>query len=310
MIAEQAIIMDLEELRAFLAIADTGSFLSAATDLGIPRGTLRRRVDALEARIGAPLVERSPKGVVLTDAGALLAVQGRRLVQSSSALLSAVRERAHEPSGELRVRMQAGLPPHELSRVFRRVREGLPKLTLRVDFSVDPCAGVLDEVDALIHLGNTSPPGWVAHELLRVPVRLLVHARYLERRGTPRSPDELARHTLLSWVGSDVDPRAWPLRDGSRLAASPVLVSDDAHVLRQAIIDGDGVGLVPDGGLPEPGVEPGVLVTVLEDVVGCELPLCLAIPALLSESPRVNAFMVEAQRFLIELGLRGPHDRR
>lgn len=56
--------MDLEELRAFLAIVRTGSFLAASSELGVSRGMLRCRVDALEARVGARLVERTPKGVM------------------------------------------------------------------------------------------------------------------------------------------------------------------------------------------------------------------------------------------------------
>ncbi|WP_293262739.1 LysR family transcriptional regulator [Nannocystis sp.] len=70
--------------RAFIAVVETGSFLSAATSLNVARATLRRRVDALEARAGVPLLERSARGVVVTEAGALLATRGRHVLQEAS----------------------------------------------------------------------------------------------------------------------------------------------------------------------------------------------------------------------------------
>ncbi|HVI03597.1 MAG TPA: LysR family transcriptional regulator [Enhygromyxa sp.] len=291
--------MDFEELRAFLAIVDTGSFLAAANELGIPRATLRRRVDALEARIGAPLVDRSPKGAVLTDAGALLAKQGRRLVQSSSALLTAVREVAREPVGDLHISLPIGLPPDVLSAMFLLLRGVLPKVAVDLRFHPNPTAhGLLDDVDVAVHFGDESPAGWIAHELMRVRVRLFAHADHLARRGTPKSPAQLAEHTLLAWSGPSVDPFAWPLADGSQLRVAPTLISNDAHLVRQTILARAGIGLVPDANLPDPDIASGKLVPVLDGVVGRELALRVVVPALLTGSPKVARLVEVAQEFL------------
>src|SRR5688572_2734885 len=104
--------MDLEEFRAFLAVVETGSFLAAATQLNTPRATLRRRVEALEARAGVLLLERSARGVVVTAAGAVLADRGRVVLQEASALVASVREIGREPVGVLRALVPVGLPPH------------------------------------------------------------------------------------------------------------------------------------------------------------------------------------------------------
>jgi molybdate transport repressor ModE-like protein len=290
--------MDLEELRAFLAIVETGSFLAAASELGVSRGMLRRRVDALEARIGAPLVERSPKGVVITDAGALLAKQGRRLIQSSSALLSAVREVAREPVGELRVSLPIGLPPHMLVAGLELLRAALPRVRVDARPSAAPIAELLDEVDVAVRFGDESPgSGWIARELLRVPIRLLAHARYLEKHGHPLDPTQLAEHTLLAWTGPGLDPTRWPLRDGSgTIAVEPAMVSNDAHLLRQAILGGLGIGLVPDAPIPEPNMAAGTLVPVLEQI-GTEVALRLIVPAVLAGSPKIAQIVAVARTF-------------
>lgn len=289
--------MDLEELRAFLAIVETGSFLAAANDLGVSRGMLRRRVDALEARIGAPLVERSPKGVVITDAGALLADQGRRLIQSSSALLSAVRDVAREPFGELRVSLPIGMPPHVLVVALDLLHAALPKVSINAQPSATPFAELLDDFDVALRFGAESPgPGWIAHELLRMPVRLLAHARYLARRAHPRDPTELADHTLVAWSGPGVDPRRWPLRSGGTLEVEPTMISTDAHLLREVVLGGFGIGLVPDAPIADLHVAKGTLVPLLEDV-GADVALRLIVPSVLAGSPKIAGIVAIARKF-------------
>src|SRR5262245_55449269 len=100
--------MDLEELRAFLHVVETGSFLAAADSLRVSRTTLRRRVGSLEARAGVSLVESTAHGVVLTEAGHMLAQRGRVMAQEASALLASIREVGQQPSGVLRVVLPVG----------------------------------------------------------------------------------------------------------------------------------------------------------------------------------------------------------
>jgi molybdate transport repressor ModE-like protein len=296
--------MDLEELRAFLAIVETGSFSSAANELGVSRGMLRRRVDALEARVGAPLVERSAKGVVITDAGAVLVKQGRRLIQSSSALLTAVREAAREPTGELRVALPVGLPPQVFGPILSLLRASIPKVVVHANFTGDPLGGMLDEVDVVLHFGDESPPAWVSHELLRVPVRLFATLGYLRRRGQPREPSELAEHPLLAWTMPGFS-NGWPLHDGTTLRIAPVLASNDAHVLRQAMLAGIGVALLPDADIPDPHAAAGGIVRVLDEQVGCSLALRLSFPAVLAGSPKIAQIAVVAQQWVARLHGRG-----
>jgi DNA-binding transcriptional LysR family regulator len=124
--------MDLEEFRSFLAVVETGSFLAAATTLNMARATLRRRVEALEARAGVPLLERTARGVVLTEAGVLLAARGRKVMQEASALVASVREIGREPVGVLRIGLPVGLPPQALSQLFAAMRATYPRLAIQI----------------------------------------------------------------------------------------------------------------------------------------------------------------------------------
>src|SRR5690349_12645527 len=120
--------MDLEELRAFISVVETGSFLGASRSLGVSRTTLRRHVASLEARAGVPLLDVVRQGVQPTEAGQTLVHHGRTMMQEAGALLASIREVGHAPSGTLRVVLPVGLPPHLLTPLFGAVRSAYPAL--------------------------------------------------------------------------------------------------------------------------------------------------------------------------------------
>lgn len=294
--------MDLEELRAFLAVAETGSFLAAEQRLGMPRATLRRRVEALEARAGVPLVLRTRQGVSLTPAGASLADRGRLMAQEAAALVASVRELGREPVGVLRVQLPPGMPPQVLTQLFAMIRGAYGKLAVRVRLRDDPMSGLLDDVDLAIHVGEQTPPGpWISHEIVRVREWLIAHADYLAARGTPARVEDLAGHELFAWEAPGGDPRAWPLVGGGTVSVNPALVATDIHLLRQCALAGLGIALVPDAGFDDPGVAPGKLVPVLADKVGRERVFRVVVPRALADLPKIRAVLQHAQGFLDEI---------
>ncbi|QSQ26462.1 LysR family transcriptional regulator [Pyxidicoccus parkwayensis] len=291
--------MDLEELRAFLDVAETGSFLAAADSLGVSRTTLRRRVEALEARAGVPLLKSTRSGIVLTEAGAVLAQRGRIMMQETSALLASIREVGQAPSGVLRLVLPVGLPPHLLMPLFGALRTAWPQLRVHARFSDNPLGEPLDDVDMAVHFGEELPKGpWLSHEVLRVREGLIASAEYLERRGTPRSLEDLQGHELFSWEAPGEDARLWPSLKGPLFRVEPALITPDIHLIRTCCIAGQGIGLVPSVDLPDPGVPDDVLVPVLHDAVGRERPLRISVPEALSEIPKVKHVLAHIRGML------------
>jgi len=291
--------MDLEEFRAFLAVVETGSFLAAATNLNVARATLRRRVEALEARAGVPLLERSARGVVVTPAGSLLASRGRLVVQEATALIASVREIGREPVGVLRIALPVGLPPYVLTPLFDALRSAYPRLAIQLRISDDPLAGSHEDIDLMAHFGATGPSGsWLSYELVRMREWLLASSDYLERRGTPGSIEALGGHELLSWLAPGEDGRLWPTLSGEPIEVEPALVTADIHLIRQCVIAGLGIGFMPDIMLPDPGVAPGTLVPVLADRIGRDRALHIAIPSALAGLPKLQAVIRHLQAFL------------
>ena len=173
--------MDLEEFRAFIAVVETGSFLAAATNLNLARATLRRRVDALEARAGVPLLERSARGVVVTEAGSLLASRGRHVLQEASALVASVREIGREPVGVLRCGLPVGLPPHALVPVFGLIHATYPRLAVHLRHIDDPLTDAIDDLDIQIEDNQLTVRGKQKDDPARVYLYRGIAARQFQR---------------------------------------------------------------------------------------------------------------------------------
>jgi DNA-binding transcriptional LysR family regulator len=291
--------MDLEELRAFLDVVETGSFLAAAESLGVSRTTLRRRVEALEARAGVPLLKSTRQGILLTEAGEVLAQRGRIMMQETSALLASIREVGQEPSGTLRLVMPVGLPPHLITPLFGVFRSTYPQLHIHARFSADPLGEPLDDVDMAVHFGEDTPRGpWLSQVVMRVREGLIASKDYLETQGMPRSLEELRGHELFSWEAPGEDARSWPTLRGPAIRVEPALITADIHFIRSCCIAGLGIGMVPSADLPDPGVPDDLLVPVLPTVVGRERALRVSVPEALSEIPKIKQVLTHLRRVL------------
>jgi DNA-binding transcriptional LysR family regulator len=294
--------VDLEALRAFLAVVETGSFLGAATALDYPRATLRRRVDELEVRAGTALLVRTPSGVSPTEAGRALATHGRVILDEAKALLSAVREVGAEPAGDLRLVLPVGLPPQLLVPLCRALHRRYPRLRVHLCFADDPVRGLLGDVDVALHWGRRGPVGpWVSHEIARVREWLVASPTYLRAHGTPSRVEQLRDHTLLAWEAPGADPARWPTRHGAEVPVAPVLTSSDVHLLRRCAAKGMGIAFVPDARLPAEEAEP--LVPVLAAQIRRITPIHVVVPAALADIPRVRAVLAEVRRIF---GARAP----
>lgn len=289
--------MDLDDLRAFLAVAETGSVLAAAEQLKVARTTLRRRIDALETRTGAILLYRGTQGSGLTEAGAFLAQRGRRILQEAGGMLTELRSLGASPAGVLRVVLPVGLPPHLVATIYAATRAANPGLTYDARHVEDPLALLGEDVDLALHFGDRIQSGpWITRRLLPMREQLVASPEYLARCGRPSTPAELADHTVFVWRRPGADPRVVPVVSGD-VRIEPAAVSSDIHILRQLALAGAGIALVPDGGFPDPE---GVVEPILVDQVGRDCPLRYVAPEAMADAPRIRAVLDGLEPFLVD----------
>ena len=143
--------MDTGNLKVFIQIAEAGSVQGAARKLGLSRSALRRRVDALEAEVGAPLLHRDPTGVRLTAAGLVTLAEGKALLESVNGLLANAQAAEREGWGTLRVIQPLGLPLAMQVNTLLAAHLALPRQRIIIRQVEDPLGNLNEPFELMLH---------------------------------------------------------------------------------------------------------------------------------------------------------------
>ena len=260
---------DFAELTAFVAVAETQSFVRAAARLGLSRSALSHTIRALEERVGTRLLNRTTRSVSLTDAGrTLFARLPAAFAEIKDAVdgLSVYRER---PAGTVRLNLS-----HVAAEIL--IASKLPAFAavypdIHVELTVE------SELSDIVGSGYDAGvrPGGLLHQDM-IAVRLTPDLRiaidgspaYFKCHPMPRMPKDLAGHACINyrWTGSGALYR-WPFsKAGEHVdveVAGPLTV-DDAGLMVAAALAGMGLACTVEGNVMQ-ALAQGRLVRVLED---------------------------------------------
>lgn len=290
----QSVSFDWNQVRAFLVTAEEGSFSGAARVLGTTQPTIGRQVSALEASLKVTLVERTVRGLTLTEAGDDLLDHARTMGEGAMAISLVAARQSQEVRGEVTITATHLLSAAVLPTILEPLRDLAPGLRLRIICTNDLKS--LMERDADIAIRNVRPD---RHELFARRVghfrgNLYASTAYLDRAGRPRTPREAADHTF---VGSpDPERLLAPLRDrGIPVRAESFLMSSDSGaVVWELVKQGFGISMLPEAICePDPDIE-----KVLPGFTAIEFPIWLVTHRELQTSPKIRVVFDELARGL------------
>jgi DNA-binding transcriptional LysR family regulator len=198
---------ELRQLRYFVAVAEEGSLTRAAARLHIAQQSLSQQIRTLEAQLGATLLDRSSRGVALTDVGAVLLREARPVLAQADRAVEAVRRAARGEQAELRVGFLGSVANYFMPPVVRAFRERHPGVTLHAeDLAIAALVAGLRE--GSLDAGLSRPPlvdDLESEVVLREPVAAVLPAGH---RLADRAGLTLADLADEPWV---LTPRAsWP----------------------------------------------------------------------------------------------------
>ncbi len=254
-------------LRAFVEVAETGGFSSAARRLNMAASSVVRSVDALEESLGTTLFNRTTRQVTLSDAGTTYYASAKKLLEDLADADAAVSDRGTEPSGPLRVSVPVAFGRRCIAPRLATFLSTYPRLELDIRLSDTIVDLVTDQIDVAIRLGEAAPLAEVVSKRLGTFSRYVVASReYLDARGHPASPSDLLDHDCLRF-SYGAEPQVWTFCCGAEVSKVIVkgrLKTNNSEMLREAVLDGAGIALLPDW-LVLPDVRSGQLTKLFED---------------------------------------------
>jgi DNA-binding transcriptional LysR family regulator len=188
-----------ESMSAFVAVARAGGFSAASRELGIPLATISRRVADLEAELGARLLHRSTRQVVLTETGQTFFATCRRVLDDLKDAEEAVSGEYRAPKGELTITAPMGFGRLHLQPVALEFLAAYPDINLRL-LLVDRVVDLVEEhVDLALRIAELPDSTLISRPLGHVRMVVGASGEYLKRRGTPGHPSELMSHDCIAW---------------------------------------------------------------------------------------------------------------
>lgn len=239
----------LQSMRVFRRVVERHGFAAAARDLRVSTAAASKHVAALEELLGARLLLRNTRRVSTTTPGAAYYEHCVRILDEIDATDAALGRAALAPTGLLRVSVPLSFGLLHISPLLPELLAQYPDLKLDVSFSDRFIDLVEERVDVVLRIARSLPDSssLAAQRLARTGHVLCASPEYVERRGAPRSPGELAQHECVTYALSS-SPTEWSF-DGPRGSVSVEvrgrLVVSNSLAVRDAVLAGAGIGLLP-----------------------------------------------------------------
>jgi DNA-binding transcriptional LysR family regulator len=235
-----------DNMRLLLALADAGSFRSAAVVAGVSLNTIRSKIDRLERQFGTPLLRRSVEGARLTQEGHELVSIARQMAalgNTASRVQRAGTERSHST---VKISVTEGLGTFWLVPRLVEFRAAHPDVRVELNCDMATPDVLFRDVDIAVQLTKPTSPDLIVRRVGTMHLMPFASDSYLREYGTPKSVADAAKHQLVWQQADQVAVDALPLFVDTGLAESIIaLQTNTSSAHYWAVSKGAGIGFLP-----------------------------------------------------------------
>jgi DNA-binding transcriptional LysR family regulator len=289
--------IDLNDFRYLVAVADCGGFSPAARVLQRPTSTISYRIQQLENELGTALLVRNSRRVGLTDAGQTFYQHAIAMLERADDAEAAVRHRSSEPAGIVRYTVSVAAATFAMPEMVQTFLAKFPKVQLVQDSNNDQLDVVAGRYDLAIraHSRPLSDSTLVQRRLAHVPWHLFASPAYLRSVRPIRNPSDLVDHSALV-MKRGADNSKWDIRHATKrsrrqtVIISPRLTGACMMTLKKAAQSGTGVVALP-AYVCRDAVTEGTLMRVLPDWIANDSQITAIMPSRRGVSAAARAFI-------------------
>lgn len=280
-------------LSVFVAAVEHGSLAAAARRLGMTPAMAGKHLAAIEASLGARLMQRTTRKLHLTEAGQDYYRRSRDILDSLDDADRAVRELQDEPRGTLRITAPSTFGALHLGRSVAEFLRRYPAASLDMHLEDRFNDLIADGFDLAIRIGSLPDSSLIAHRFAQTQMIACAAPNYLDAHGRPRSPQELARLDRIAFSRA-TSPGDWSFIDSRgkthRIDAPPRCRADNMQMLLATAVAGGGVIYGPDFVLGH-ALATGTLERVLPNYTTTHLGIHAVHPSARLISAKVRRFI-------------------
>ena len=289
-----------QEMQAFVAVVDAGSFVRAANALDISKTAVSRLVGDLEVRLGTRLLHRTTRKLSLTPEGEVFHERCRQVLDEVAEAEAELTARSGEAVGRLRINVPVTFGLLHLAPLWPAFMAMHPKVELDITLA-DRLVDLVDEgYDLAVRIARLQPSSLVSRQLSSTRLVLCASPEYLRRHGTPVHPAELTRHAVIAYTLLSTGD-CWEFEGPQgpvRVTIAPLMRTNSGDTCCAAALQHRGLVLQPTF-LVGPHLASGALVEVLPEYRSIELGVFAVYPSRKHLTPKVRVlidFLVEAFR--------------
>ncbi len=239
----------LTEMEAFAAVVDQGGFTDAARKMGISKSAVSKHVAALEARLGARLLNRTTRRVDPTEIGLAYYDRAQKVLNDAGEADALVTSMQAQPSGILRIAALSDFGARHLSPALGEFLARFPQVTVCMQLSAERVDPVTSGFDVVLRLGDLEDSSLRARKLAETTTRMIAAPSYLDGAGRPQRIEDIKDHKLLHYSQSATG-NVWRLTSSSgearQVRCPGFLMVNDGQALLNAAIAGLGIAYLPD----------------------------------------------------------------
>lgn len=258
--------MDLHALTLLVEILDAGNLSEAARRLKMSRANVSYHLNAFERAVGLQLVRRTTRRIEPTEIGLQLYEHGRKIRNELEAARESVAALGQSLQGRVRLSVPSGYGQMVMSPWLIDFKRAYPGIVLDVAFENRVVDLLRDEVDIAVRVMSEPPDNLVARDMGPLHYVACASRAYADAHGLPSQLEDLGSLPVITSgvVGRQLRLTAYLHGERHEVPLSPTLTSENFAFLRDAILAGLGLGLVPDY-VVQDAVTSGDVVTTLDD---------------------------------------------
>lgn len=282
--------IDLNAVRIFVKVVEADGFSGASRALGLPKSTISRKVQELEAVLGQRLAHRNTRGISLTEAGRSLYSRCRDAAEDIAAAVEEARSAPAGLAGLLRITAPVGIGQTKVQPSLVRFLVRHPKLRAELALSDERVNVVRNGFDLALRMGALDDSGLKVRRVAVFERILCASPAYIAEHGMPAGPEDLKRHACIA---IRPETATWELQgpDGRRrVPISWRLCTNNIAAICAAALDGAGIAEMPLH-LVSQDLAAGRLVHVLKAWPPVATALSALFPSGARAAPAAKAFV-------------------